>query len=198
MCACKHYAHSKEGLLRFVGLRCRQKKNHFLLLSDDTKLDAKNLEYLKYVPDEDWRSYLDFGIEFVNKQKRLEENLVKAHIFVQNGSISHMQLLDALPNEEARKDNDIARKLLAASLYILNSKCLSHGIEGEECEKFLAMKTLPANCELINDCFKIIESRRNGHNSFRRLLPRFYQDGIYEVLNSFKHFYIEGVHNKME
>ncbi|XP_054735537.1 peroxidase isoform X1 [Anastrepha obliqua] len=147
------------------------------------KLNGGNTEYLSSISPEDWKSDLDFGIEFINRQVRLEENLVKSRVFVENGSISHVQLLDALPNEEARRDNDIARKLLAASLYVFNSRCAPHGIEGEDCENFLAMKSLPANSELLNECLRIIESRRNGHNSFRRLLSRFYKDGIYEMFS---------------
>lgn len=78
-------------------------------------------------------------------------------------------------------DNDVARKLLAVSLYVFNSKCLPHGINGEDCEHFLSNKTVPKNSELLQECLRIIENRRNGHNGFRRLLGRHYQDGIYQV-----------------
>ncbi|XP_014096726.2 salivary peroxidase/catechol oxidase isoform X1 [Bactrocera oleae] len=145
-------------------------------------IDERSFQYLNSIPSEDWKRDLDFGIESVNRQKRLEENLVKSGVIVEDGGISHHNLLDALPNEEAKMDNDVARKLLATSLYVFNNKCLPHGIDGQSCETFLSNKTLPKGSDLLQECLRIIENRRNGHNAFRRLLDRHYQDGIYQML----------------
>ncbi|XP_018794388.1 PREDICTED: peroxidase isoform X1 [Bactrocera latifrons] len=145
-------------------------------------IDERSFQYLNSISSEDWNRDLDFGIESVNRQKRLEGTLVKSGVIVEKGGISHTYLLDALPNEEAKMDNDVASKLLAASLYIFNSKCLPYGINGKDCETFLSNKSLPKGSELLQKCLRIVEKRRNGHNTFRRLLDRHYRDGIFQML----------------
>uniref|UniRef100_W8BSG2 Chorion peroxidase n=1 Tax=Ceratitis capitata TaxID=7213 RepID=W8BSG2_CERCA len=156
----------------------------WILIAD---INGKNVnegsfKYLESISAEEWKRDLEFGIESFNAQIRLEKNLINSHVSVENGSISHNQILDALPNEAAKMDNNIARKLLAASNYILHSKCLPHFIQGEECQQFLTSKAIPENSLLLQECLEIIENRRNGHNSFRRLLNRRYNDGIYQIL----------------
>ncbi|XP_011188151.2 chorion peroxidase [Zeugodacus cucurbitae] len=146
------------------------------------KIGERSFQYLNSISSADWKRDVDFAIENVDRQKRLEENLVNSGVTIKNGGISHHYLLDALPNEEAKMDNDVARKLLAVNHYILNSKCLPHGINSEDCEYFLSNKALPSDSELLQQCLGTIESRRNGHNAFRRLLNRHYQDGIYQML----------------
>lgn len=100
---------------------------------------------------------------------------------VQNGTISHVQLLDTLPNDEARRDSEVADKILKSSLYIYNSKCAPRGVRGERCEAILKDRQLPKTSVLREECERIIDNRRNGHYAFRRLLPRHYKDGFYRV-----------------
>ncbi|ALC47693.1 Irc, partial [Drosophila busckii] len=102
------------------------------------------------------------------------------NIFIQNGSISHIQLLDTLPNEKSRLDSDVALKILKATLFVYNSKCVSHGINDDDCRAFLENKSLP-DCTLHAECDKLLHSERHGHHAFRRLLPRHYKDGFHEV-----------------
>ncbi|TDG40911.1 hypothetical protein AWZ03_012669 [Drosophila navojoa] len=98
-----------------------------------------------------------------------------------NGSISHTQLLDTLPNEQSTLDSEIALKILKGSLFMYNSKCLPRGISGDECWTFLATKPLPEGSALSVECNRLLNSPRTGHHAFRRLLPRHYKNGFHEA-----------------
>jgi len=111
----------------------------------------------------------------------LEDNLLSSDITVQNGSLSHVQLLDTLPNEKSKLDSDIALKMLKASLFIYNSKCDPRGISGDECRTYLETKPLPEGTTLQFECNKLLHSQRDGHHAFRRLLPGNYKNGFHDV-----------------
>lgn len=112
---------------------------------------------------------------------RLEDNLLSSDITVQNGSLSHAQLLDTLPNEKSKLDSDVALKILKASLFIYNSKCAPQGIRGDECRTYLETRPLPEGSTLQGDCQRLLQSRRDGHHAFRRLLSRNYKNGFHEM-----------------
>lgn len=100
---------------------------------------------------------------------------------MQNGSLSHAQLLDTLPNEKSKLDSDVALKILKASLFIYNSKCAPQGIRGDECRTYLETCPLPEGSTLQADCQRLLQSRRDGHHAFRRLLARNYKNGFHEM-----------------
>ncbi|KAH8358516.1 hypothetical protein KR093_000499, partial [Drosophila rubida] len=113
---------------------------------------------------------------------RLENNLLSSAITVQNGSLSHVQLLDTLPNEKSKLDSDIALKMLKASLYIYNSRCDPAAISGDQCRTYLETKPLPEGT-LKSECQRLLQTQRDGHHAFRRLLPQDYKDGFHELYN---------------
>lgn len=119
-----------------------------------------------------------FLIHFVSS---LETNLVASNVVVQNGTISHSQLLDTLPSVDAQIDSEVADEILKASLYVYNSKCAPQSISGEHCETILSDIVLPTESELAHKCQSIINGRNNGDYALRRLLPRHYKDGFYKV-----------------
>ncbi|KAH8406545.1 hypothetical protein KR215_007101, partial [Drosophila sulfurigaster] len=112
---------------------------------------------------------------------RLEDNLLSSAITVQNGSLSHAQLLDTLPNEKSKLDSDIALKMLKASLYIYNSKCDPEAISGDQCRTYLESKPLPEGSTLRSECERLLNTQRDGHHAFRRLLPQDYKDGFHQA-----------------
>lgn len=112
--------------------------------------------------------------------------MLNSGVKVHNGTVSHIQLLNSLPNLAAQEDEQTALKILKSSLYAYNSKCVPKGISGSQCEKFLQSIPLPQNSQLLQNCQKIIDSVRDGHHPFRRLLPRNYKDGFNEACYEFK------------
>ncbi|XP_073816093.1 immune-regulated catalase [Musca autumnalis] len=141
-----------------------------------TELDA-----VQSISENEWLDFVHRGIESDNQEKSLELNLYNANVTVQNGTISHAQLLDTLPNDEALRDSEVADKILKSSVYIYNSKCAPQGVSGERCEAILGGQDLPRKSELYSECQKVLQSRRDAHYPFRRLLPRHYIDGFYRM-----------------
>ncbi|XP_030564102.1 chorion peroxidase [Drosophila novamexicana] len=148
---------------------------------------SKNVrEYLNGISPVQWMEFVTSGIDSINRQKRLEDNLLSSDITVQHGSISHAQLLDTLPNEKTKLDSDIALKILKASLFMYNSKCVPLGISSDECREYLGTKALPEGSALKSECDRLLHSSRAGHYAFRRLLPRHYKDGFHEMFDEDK------------
>ncbi|XP_023175149.2 chorion peroxidase [Drosophila hydei] len=143
-------------------------------------------DYLNRISPAEWMEFLTSGIDSINRQKRLEDNLLSSDITVQNGSLSHAQLLDTLPNEKSQLDSDIALKILKGTLFMYNSKCLPRGISGDECRAFLETKPLPEGSPLSVECNRVLQSPRTGHHAFRRLLPRNYKNGFHEMFGEDK------------
>ncbi|EDV93845.1 GH19553, partial [Drosophila grimshawi] len=139
-------------------------------------------EYLNKITPSEWMDFVTAGTDAINRQKRLEENLVNAQITVDNGSLSHTQLLDTLPSEKAQLDSYIAMKILKASLFMYNSKCVSQpGISDDDCRTFLETKPIPQGSTLRAECERILHGPRSGHHAFRRLLPPHYKNGLHEI-----------------
>ncbi|XP_037945608.1 chorion peroxidase-like [Teleopsis dalmanni] len=149
-------------------------------------LNAAEQNFLSAISTNDWLQFVEFGVDSINKQKRLEENLLNAQVTVQNGSISHVQLLDCLPNSKAQTESDIAGKILKSSLYAYNAKCAVRGISGEKCEAYLSTKELPKGSYVYEKCLQISKDPRDGHHPFRRLLPANYKDGFYKMYSEDK------------
>ncbi|KAH8306325.1 hypothetical protein KR018_007826, partial [Drosophila ironensis] len=119
---------------------------------------------------------------------RLEENLLNSHITVQNGSLSHTQLLDTLPNSGSKEDSDIAVKILKSSLFVYNIQCLPHQIDGDECRDYLETKPLPEGTSLRSDCENLLSGNREGHHAFRRLLKPHYKNGFHQMFDEARGF----------
>lgn len=111
----------------------------------------------------------------------LEENLITANIVVRNGSISHIQLLDTLPNSDVLHNIEVGDEILKSSLYIYNSVCAPKHIAGEKCEAILKDIPIPESSQLGQKCQNVSDELRSEQYPLRRLLPRHYKDGFYEV-----------------
>ncbi|XP_017017711.1 salivary peroxidase/catechol oxidase [Drosophila kikkawai] len=145
----------------------------------DIRNEARS--YLNGITSAKWLEFVNSGLDSVNRQKRLEENLLRSEITVQNGTISHIQLLDTLPNRASKEDSEIALKILKSSLYVYNSQCLSHGIDGDECRNYLENIPLPVGSSLREECQNLLSGNREGHHAFRRLLEPHYRNGFHEM-----------------
>lgn len=96
---------------------------------------------------------------------------------IQNGSISHAQLIESLPDEDAKSIDFVAQEILKASSYLLNMYCKSSGVSNKDCVKFMSKYSLPETSRLANRCLAM------SHHSqaYRRLLPASYRDGLDKV-----------------
>lgn len=95
---------------------------------------------------------------------------------IRNGSISHAQLIELLPDENAQANDLIAQDILKATSYLLNSHCKTTDISSKECVKFLSKYSLPES-RLTKKCL----APDFRHRAYRRLLPPSYQDGLQKV-----------------
>lgn len=101
------------------------------------------------------------------------ENRISKHVIVRNESISKAQLIESLPDDEAKSVDAIAQKIYKASSYLLHMYCRSTGVPNKDCVKFMSKYTLPES-NLKIECQKF----KNVYLSFRRMLPPNYQDGL--------------------
>lgn len=95
---------------------------------------------------------------------------------IKPGTISHAQLIESLPDEDAKANDLIAQDILKASSYLLNSYCKTAGISSKECVKFISKYALP-DSKLSRKC----QEAGFKHLAFRRFLPASYQDGLQKV-----------------
>ncbi|XP_017085181.2 chorion peroxidase isoform X2 [Drosophila eugracilis] len=152
-----------------------------LTIGEATSRRDVNAE-LNKIPASKWLQLVDSALDSVKRQKRLEENLLRSDITVRNGSLSHVQLLDTLPNLASKEDCQIALKILKSSLTVYNSECLPNDIDGDDCRSYLEEKPLPEGSSLRTECENLIRGNREGHHAFRRLLEdSHYRDGFYEM-----------------
>lgn len=137
---------------------------------------------LNRIPASKWLQYVETALDSVNRQKRLEDNLLGSDITVKNGSLSHAQLLDTLPSLASKKDNKLALKILKSSLLVFNSECLPNNIDGDKCRSYLEQKPLPEGSSLRTECENSLKGNREGHYAFRRLLgSSHYRNGFYQM-----------------
>lgn len=104
-----------------------------------------------------------------------------------NGSISHAQLIESLPDDDAKATDQIAEDILKASSYLLNMYCKNSGISDKDCVKFMSQYSLPESTKLASKC--LASSFKD--KAYRRLLPATYKDSLYKVqkLNAVIIFY---------
>ncbi|XP_017000798.2 chorion peroxidase isoform X2 [Drosophila takahashii] len=137
---------------------------------------------LNRIPASKWLQLVDSALDSVKRQKRLEDNLLNSDITVKNGSLSHAQLLETLPNLASKEDSFLALKILKSSLFVFNSECLPNEIDGDECRSYLEQKPLPEGSTLRTECENLLKGNREGHHAFRRLLESsHYRNGFYEM-----------------
>jgi peroxidase len=95
---------------------------------------------------------------------------------VRNESISKAQLIESLPDDEAKSVDRVAQKMFKASSYLLNRYCKSTGVPNKDCVKFMSKYSLP-DSNLTTECQEV----KNVYLSFRRMLPASYSDGLSSI-----------------
>lgn len=123
-----------------------------------------------------------FGEDVIEKSKRLELTIADSKMKVTKGSISYAQLIDGYPTPSTQKQDYVARTILKATLYFVNSFCKPQRISSYDCGQFLSKKLIPQS-KLLDKCKKIVDSK-TYKDEYRRLLPASYQDGIYRFRKS--------------
>lgn len=104
------------------------------------------------------------------------ESRISMRAKIRNGSISHAQLIESLPDEDAKANDLIAQDILKATSYLLNTHCKTTDITSKDCVKFLSKYSLPES-RLSKKCL----APGFRHRAYRRLLPPSYQDGLQKV-----------------
>lgn len=112
---------------------------------------------------------------------RLEDAISRSRIKLRNDSLSYAQLLESLPNDQAKEYDHIAQIVLKASVQLLNANCLERDVSSVRCAKEIAKYSLPPG-QLLDKCKAVQQhSHRKGIHIYRRLLPAHYNDGLYKV-----------------
>jgi peroxidase len=96
---------------------------------------------------------------------------------VKNGTISHAQLIESLPDDDAKAIDSIAQNIAKASSYLLNMYCKNTEISNKDCVKFMSKYLLPESSRLGKKCLAI----NSTYLAYRRMLPATYRDGIQKV-----------------
>lgn len=96
---------------------------------------------------------------------------------VKNGTISHAQLIESLPDEESKTIDSIAQDIAKASSYLLNMYCKNTDISTKDCVKFMSKYSLPEFSRLGKKCL----ATNSEYLGYRRILPATYKDGIQKV-----------------
>lgn len=125
-----------------------------------------------------------FGEDVVEMSKRMESSIAGSRVKVVKGSITHGQVIDGSSTASSQKQDYVARTVLSASSFFLNSYCKPGGIPAGDCGRYLEGETLPKS-KLLDKCLKIVD-RKTYNDEYRRLLPASYKDGIYEFRKSVK------------
>lgn len=125
-----------------------------------------------------------FGEDVVEMSKRMESSIAGSRVKVVKGSITHGQIIDGSSTASSQKQDYVARTVLSASSFFLNSYCKPGGIPAGDCGRYLEGETLPKS-KLLDKCLKIVD-RKTYNDEYRRLLPASYKDGIYEFRKSVK------------
>lgn len=125
-----------------------------------------------------------FGEEVVEMSKRMESMIAGSRVKVVKGSITHGQIIDGRSTASSQKQDYVARTVLSASSFFLNSYCKPGGIPAGDCGRYLEGEMVPKS-KLLDKCLKIVD-RKTYNDEYRRLLPASYKDGIYEIRKSVK------------
>jgi peroxidase len=129
------------------------------------------------VSDFNLNIFLHFAHSLSHLSRSLERQISKK-LKIINGSISHAQYIESMPDDGAKEIDSIAQNILKASSYLLNMHCKTKGISNKECVKFMSRYALPAS-EFTAKCSAMDENAK--YYGYRRLLPASYQDGLQQV-----------------
>lgn len=123
-----------------------------------------------------------FGEDIIEKSKRMELAIAGARVKVAKGSISYAQSIDGYSTPSTQKQDYVARTVLKATSFFLNTYCKPQGISSYECGLYLSQKLIPRS-KLLEKCKKIVNDK-TFNDEYRRLLPVSYHDGIYSFRKS--------------
>ncbi|XP_055315121.1 peroxidase isoform X2 [Sitodiplosis mosellana] len=116
-----------------------------------------------------------------NQLKTMEESISNSRIQLSNTSSSYAQYLESLPNNYTMEYDKIAQIVLKASKYLLNNNCKKAGLDDNKCVEAISTYTLP-KCDLLDKCEQLNETK-SSINSYRRLLPAHYADGLSKMFD---------------
>lgn len=126
------------------------------------------------------------GMNLIEKLERQELNIMHSRHKVHNGSISHGLLLESYPTLLSVRENLIANMILKTTEYLENNNCKKHGIGAKECGKYAMGHDIPNGTLLKELCQSQLTNTSSDRqiNSYRRLLPSEYHDGIHKFRKS--------------
>lgn len=123
-----------------------------------------------------------FGEDIIEKSKRMESAIAGARVKVVKGSISYAQSIDGYSTLSTQKQDYVARTILKATSFILNTYCKPQRISSYECGLYMSHKLVPGS-KLLKKCEEIVNVK-TFNDEYRRLLPASYHDGIYSFRKS--------------
>lgn len=127
------------------------------------------------------------GVNLIEKFERQELNIMQSRFKVHNGSISHGLLLEYYPTHLSVRENLIANMILKGTEYLANT-CKKHRLNATICGEYASGREVPEGTVLWDLCQVQLQNTTTSHgrriNSYRRLLPESYRDGIHKVRKS--------------
>lgn len=137
-----------------------------LSISPSTQLNDLNCEIIFFCIEFEY---------FDNVSKHFShENQISTKARVEKGTISHAQLIESLPDDQAKEIDYVARDLAKASSYLLNMYCKNSNISNKDCVKFMSKYSPPETSRLAKKC----QETKSKYSSYRRILPASYKDVI--------------------
>lgn len=123
-----------------------------------------------------------FAEDVIEKSKRMESAIVGARVKVTKGSTSYAQAIDGYSTPSTQRQDYVARTVLKATSFFLNTHCKPQGISSYECGLYLSQKLIPQS-KLLEKCSNIVNAKP-FNDEYRRMLPAAYHDGIYHFRKS--------------
>lgn len=120
--------------------------------------------------------------DVIDKSQRMENMIAGSRVKVAKGSISYAQIIDGSSTPSTQKQDYVARTVLKATSYFVNSYCKPQKIPSDVCGRYLNNRSIPKS-KLLEKCEKIVYGK-TFNDEYRRLLPPVYHDGIYQFRKS--------------
>lgn len=153
------------------------------LVAPTSRIDSRVQSKLNSLATE--KNLLDavkLGEDVIEKSKRMESAIAGARVKVTKGSTSYAQAIDGYSTPSTQKQDYVARTVLKATSFFLNTHCKPQGISCHECGLYLSRKQIPQS-KLLEKCNKIVNAK-TFNDEYRRMLPASYHDGIYQFRRS--------------
>lgn len=125
---------------------------------------------------------VEFAEEVVEKSKRMESTIAGARVKVTKGTMSYAQAIDGYSTPSTQRQDYVAKTVLKATSFFLNTHCKPQGISPYECGLYLSQKLIPQS-QLLEKCSNIVKAK-TFNDEYRRMLPAAYHDGIYHFRKS--------------